>query len=204
MTRRTTKRPDKKRIKAGQAKAATQKRIDLFVQVYIRNGGNGKQAAIEAGYSPKTAESQASRLLRNVKVSKVVALNRAQVVESAMKKTELSVERTLVEVSRLGFHDPRRMLTDAGAVKPMKEWDDEIAACVASMEVEEITVNGVAVGTLKKVKFWDKNSALEKAMKHLGQYAEDNKQRSGVKDMSDEQLQRQIERLSKEHRASLH
>ena len=33
---------------------------------------NGKQAAIRAGYRPKTAEVQASRLLRNVKVQTAV------------------------------------------------------------------------------------------------------------------------------------
>ena len=38
-----------------------------FVQVWLIDG-NGKQAAIRAGYSPRTAEAQASRLLRSVKV----------------------------------------------------------------------------------------------------------------------------------------
>jgi phage terminase small subunit len=40
----------------------------LFVQELFKNNHNAKQAAIAAGYSEKTAESQASRLLRNVKV----------------------------------------------------------------------------------------------------------------------------------------
>lgn len=39
----------------------------IFVQEYIRSG-NGKQAAIAAGYSERSAESQASRMLRNDKV----------------------------------------------------------------------------------------------------------------------------------------
>ena len=38
-----------------------------FAQEYVVDF-NGKQAAIRSGYSKKTAESQASRLLRNVKV----------------------------------------------------------------------------------------------------------------------------------------
>lgn len=42
---------------------------------------NGKQAAIRAGYSPKTAESQASRLLSNVKVSGRAAELKASVLE---------------------------------------------------------------------------------------------------------------------------
>lgn len=39
-----------------------------FVQELFKNNHNAKQAAIAAGYSEKTAEVQASRLLRNVKV----------------------------------------------------------------------------------------------------------------------------------------
>ena len=38
-----------------------------FVEEYLIDL-NGKQAAIRAGYSPGTAEVQASRLLRNAKV----------------------------------------------------------------------------------------------------------------------------------------
>lgn len=44
----------------------------LFVAEYLANGLNATQAAISAGYSAKTAESQASRLLRNVKVAEAI------------------------------------------------------------------------------------------------------------------------------------
>ena len=42
--------------------------IMLFVTEYIKNGGNGTQAAIAAGYSEKSAYSQASRLLKSDEV----------------------------------------------------------------------------------------------------------------------------------------
>lgn len=45
---------------------------ELFVQEYLVDL-NATQAAIRVGYSPKTAYSQASRMLRNVKVSEAVA-----------------------------------------------------------------------------------------------------------------------------------
>jgi phage terminase small subunit len=50
-----------------------------FVEEYIRNGGNGKQAAISAGYSENTAESQASRMLRKVKVQNALKERRSQI-----------------------------------------------------------------------------------------------------------------------------
>lgn len=43
-----------------------------FAEAYAANGGNGKQAAIEAGYSPKTARQQAARLLTNADILKYV------------------------------------------------------------------------------------------------------------------------------------
>ncbi len=53
---------------------------------------NGKQAAIRAGYSPKTAEAQASRLLSNAKV--------AEFVQAAMDARSERVEVTADYVLR--------------------------------------------------------------------------------------------------------
>lgn len=47
-------------------------RQQKFVQEYLIDL-NAKQAAIRAGYSPKTAQEQASRLLSNVKVQNAIA-----------------------------------------------------------------------------------------------------------------------------------
>ena len=49
-----------------------------FALEYIRNGGNGTAAAISAGYAPKSAHVQASRMLRDDKIS---AYRRAQARE---------------------------------------------------------------------------------------------------------------------------
>lgn len=55
---------------------------ETFCLQYVKNNFNGKQAAIFAGYSPKTAESQASRLLRTVKVK-----NRLKEIQDELAKT---------------------------------------------------------------------------------------------------------------------
>jgi len=44
----------------------------LFVKLYIANGFNAKRAAIDAGYSEKTATSQGSRLLTFVDVKEAL------------------------------------------------------------------------------------------------------------------------------------
>ena len=50
-------------------------------------------------------------------------------------------------------------------MKPPTEWDDQIAAAVASVEVDD---NGNVI----KVRLWDKNTALDKIAKHLGMFVQ--------------------------------
>lgn len=50
-----------------------------FADEYIRNGGNGTQAAIFAGYSPKTAAQQASRMLKDANISDYIAQRQTEI-----------------------------------------------------------------------------------------------------------------------------
>ena len=62
---------------------------------------NGKQAAIRAGYSAKTAEATAARLLRNVKVQ--AEISRRQ--KDLQRRTEISQDRVVKELARIAFAD---------------------------------------------------------------------------------------------------
>ena len=131
----------------------------------MSNNGNATQAAISAGYSPHSAERQGIRLTRDVRVSSELDKRRTEVVAAA----ELSTEQTIREVARLAFSDPRNIVNKDGTVKKLNELDADTAAAVASYEVDK---DGVI-----KYKFWDKNSALEKAAKVQGLYEKDNEQK---------------------------
>lgn len=61
-----------------------------FVEEYLVDL-NGTQAALRAGYSPKTADAQASRLLKNVKI--VAAVQAAQAARS--ERTEITADMVL-------------------------------------------------------------------------------------------------------------
>src|SRR5271168_284940 len=63
-----------------------------FVEEYLVDV-NGKAAAIRAGYSPKNAEVQASRLLSYVKVR--VALQDA--MQARSKRTQVTADRVIAE-----------------------------------------------------------------------------------------------------------
>src|SRR5262245_52026262 len=71
-----------------------------FVDEYLIDH-NQKQAAIRAGYSPRSAEMQASRLMRNAKVQaaigekrakqqKTVGINQAWVLERLVREAEFT------------------------------------------------------------------------------------------------------------------
>ena len=57
-------------------------KVGRFCRFYVENGGNGKQAALSAGFSPKSAPSYASRLLTDKKIKeRIEAIRRAAGVE---------------------------------------------------------------------------------------------------------------------------
>jgi phage terminase small subunit len=67
---------------------------------------NATQAAIRAGYSARTANEQAARLLANVSVAAAVA--EAQAARG--KRTEVTQDRVALELARIAFGDPRRVM----------------------------------------------------------------------------------------------
>jgi phage terminase small subunit len=67
------KAPAKKASIARKAKKLTPKR-ERFVAEVIKNGGNGTQAAIAAGYAKSGAHQEAHRLLRNAEIQERIRL----------------------------------------------------------------------------------------------------------------------------------
>lgn len=195
---KTTKTPAAPRAKAGTSAQAAAERKSNFIEAYIANGGNGTQAAITAGYSEKTARSQAARLLADDNISS--ELRKRQTILGV--KYKLDTESVLQQLANLVYADPRKVFGTNGCLLPVSEWPDEVAAMVSSIEVDALYDGSgkdrKQIGVTQKVKFWDKNSAIEKAMKHLGQFEKDNKQKNPFQEMSKEQLTRFIARKQEE------
>lgn len=142
-----------------------------FVEEYLLDL-NATQAAIRAGYSRKTAEQQGPRLLGNVGVAAAIAA--AQAARS--KRTEITQDRVLAELAKIGFSDLRKTMTKGGSLMDPQAWDDETAGAIAAIEVVTRPSGDVdedgnrAVEHVHKIKAWDKLSALEKLGKHLGMF----------------------------------
>jgi len=127
---------------------------------------NGTQAAIRAGYSPKTANEQASRLLAKANISAEVKARQAKQLETL----DFDAARILQEIGRLALADRRSFYREDGTPKAMSELTAAQGAALADVE---ILVRNVEAGDgrsdmVHKFKLWDKPKALDMLAKHFG------------------------------------
>jgi phage terminase small subunit len=142
-----------------------------FVQYFANQDfQNATQAAVLAGYAPKSAHVAASRLLNGAKVS--AAIEQAQ--EDRAKRLVLSTDRTLTEVLRIAYGDVTELFEEVGDVirlKPFSELTRDQRALIASIEQTVDTIdqgkgNPVVIRTKTKVHVNDKLQALTLLMRH--------------------------------------
>lgn len=137
-----------------------------FVEEYLKDL-NATHAAIRAEYSEKTAESQASRLLRNVKVLKAIQEAQSKRVERTQVDADYVLNR-LVEIDRMDVLD---ILNDDGSLKAVRDWPKIWRQYIGGMDVltsitrlsEDETIENI----LKKIKWPDKVKNLELIGKHI-------------------------------------
>jgi phage terminase small subunit len=151
---------------------------ELFVSHYIGHMNATKAyMAVHPDAAYDSARVQACRLLAKPNIQHAIAEARAKVAG----KLELSLERVLLEATRLALFDPRKLFAADGRPLNVTELDDDTAAAIAGLEVleeyESVGGERTLVGHVKKYKVADKNSALEKLMKHLGAFEKDNRQK---------------------------
>ena len=162
---------------------------------------NATQAAIRAGYSPKTAEQTASRLLRNVKVQEYIAKRQKELSRS----TEITQERVIKELALITFSNnadyahvvEKKMQVEAGgALVDVLDKDGKpvMYRTVEPVLTEELTEEQKrALAVIKKgrdgleVKSCDKVKALELLGKHLGIFTD--KIEANVNDTTRSELQ---------------
>lgn len=103
-----------------------------FVEEYLVDL-NATQAAIRAGYSAKTAGQQGERLLKNVEVQSAVSA--AQQARS--KRTNITADRVLQELAKIGFSDIRKAVQWGATVMVPVTPDDPQAVFVKTIDPME-------------------------------------------------------------------
>ncbi len=87
----------------------------------------------------------------------------AEILAAGAERAEITRERVLNELGRIGFNDIRKVFADNGALKRVEDLDDDAAAAVAAIEVVTRRVPGGdsdEVEHVAKIKTWDKRAAL--------------------------------------------
>jgi phage terminase small subunit len=167
--------------KATRAKLARTKKAEakheLFARAYVANTedgrGNGKAAAIAAGYSAKTAVAASTRLLKIPEVANRISVLQQELLD----KHALKADDVMRQLGAIVKFDPRKMFREDGSLKHITELDEETASALSGFEIVESGVGGLRITKkdgaqhvpefTKKVKWYDKNVAVANAMKHF-------------------------------------
>lgn len=154
-----------------QASSELTVKQDAFCREYVVDM-NGTAAAVRAGYSDDNARQQASRMLTKANIKARID----ELLKIKNDKLDITAEKILKEFARIAFGDLRKLYHEDGRLKEVRELDDEGAAILSAIEVDELYSDHKKIGYTKKVKLHNKLQALESLAKHLGLYQKDNEQ----------------------------
>lgn len=138
----------------------------LFVKEYIKDF-NGKQAAIRAGYTKRSAESTSSTLLSYPKVAEAI---RAKTSKQDATDDELR-RKVKAQLAVIAF----AKLSDFGTINEhgfsLSDNFSDLDPMLQSV-VREWTVNKNNTGTNVRIKLSSQEKALELLGRHLGMYTD--------------------------------
>lgn len=133
-----------------------------------------KGSSLSAAYRVAYKADKMKPEVVNVKASELAAIGTVSVRvdmlrAAAADRAELDAAEIIREIRRLAVSDISGIMHSDGRVKLPHELDAATRAAVSSFKIDEY-------GRIE-YKFWDKNSALERAAKIRGLFEADNKQR---------------------------
>ncbi|USY26697.1 terminase small subunit [Alcaligenes sp. 1735tsa3] len=160
-----------------------------FAEEYVRDL-NGTQAATRAGYSQRTANEQAARLLANVSVQQYVR----KLLEERSQQVKIDAAYVLSRLGEIDQMDALDILADDGSVKPIAEWPRIWRQMISGLDVMEIAQGDeeARIAVVKKIKWPDKIKNLELIGRHVGVQAfKDRVEHSGsIKGMAERMRRR--------------
>ena len=142
--------------------AELNQRQEMFCREYIKDL-NGTQAAIRAGYSPKTADRMAYELLKKPEIQAFVLQSKAERVEEVKVDANYVLKR-LIEIDEMDVAD---IMDDGGDFLPIRKWPKVWRTTLSGLDIAIIN-SGDTEAIIKKIKWPDKVKNLELLGKHIG------------------------------------
>lgn len=139
---------------------------ESYCQSYIQTPENQTQAAINAGFSHKTAHVKASIMMRDERIQKRIA----ELMEERNKRTRVSADYVLMRLVEIDQMDVLDILNDDGSLKPIREWPKIWRTTLRGFDLSStiMNMNEDSIETiLKKIKWPDKVKNLELIGKHV-------------------------------------
>lgn len=146
---------------------------------------NATQAAIRAGYSPKTANEQGARLLTYVSVRSLIE----QEQKARAERTRVDADWVLTRLHSEATADLADLYDGSGNLKPIHEWPKVwrtglVAGIETAQEKDGADEDGKPqYSIVRKVKLSDRVRMLELIGKHIGVQA--FKEKLEVEDVTD-------------------
>lgn len=139
---------------------------EAYCQSYIKTPENQTQAAINAGFSHKTAHVKASNMMRDERVQKRIT----ELMEERNKRLRVSADYVLLRLVEIDQMDVLDILNDDGTLKPIREWPKIWRTTLSGFDLSSTIMNmdETSIETiLKKIKWPDKVKNLELIGKHV-------------------------------------
>ena len=152
---------------------------DIFCYEWVKDR-NGARAAIAAGYSEKTAASQASRLLKNVNIQKKIR----QILDKGFASEEVTIGDIIRHFIKLTNYDITEIYDDQGRLKHPKDWPEDLKHVIQGVETVE-TTNGTGKEKeyyyTHKIKMPDRFRPAEALARYLKMFLGENDTKHEIK-----------------------
>lgn len=153
-------------------RTTTELRYQVFANAYVTNGFSGHAAAVAAGYSEKTADQTATKLLRIPQIQSLIT----ELTQPVLDKYAITTERTLAHMAAIGYGDIGDVADWDGEnlhVIPKKDLADQARWAVkkVTMEAKYHPRQGTELeyyDVKLTVEMHDKPAALRDLAKHQG------------------------------------
>lgn len=140
--------------------------MEMFAQEMLKDPRNQRQAAINAGYSVKTATQKAAGLMN---LPKVVA-RIEELMEVRNKRLRVSADYVLLRLVEIDQMDVLDIMNDDGGLKPISSWPKIWRTTLSGLDISTTITNfdeTTLENMLKKIKWPDKVKNLELIGKHV-------------------------------------
>lgn len=147
-----------------------------FCEEYIIDF-NATQASIRSGYSKKTANRLASRMLSNVDIQSYIQ----ELQQKREERTEITADMVVKELGKVAFLNLEDFYKENGELKEPYELSQNAKSALASYHTKRVKLGDEVYIDVPNFKAYDKMKAIELLMKHLGMFNDKEDEDNNIK-----------------------